>query len=148
DGHQPGAVGHAREFVVARLVAVFAFGAHGGDQHRIEPVRRRLHAEQVERNLQQRDEDDRLVREWTRPCEEAKSVPMYAMVEKQATETPDAIALWTTQSKMSYSELINKSGNLAQLLRTRDATGHVGVCLERSAMAVIAQIGISMSFFH
>lgn len=90
-------------------------------------------------------EDESCVRKWTNPCEDPQKGKIYSLIEQSARTSPDSIAIWTTNSTITYRQLDDKALNLAQVLKAKGAEKHVGVCIEKSSLAVIAQIGVSMA---
>jgi amino acid adenylation domain-containing protein len=62
----------------------------------------------------------------------------------QAARTPDAVAVECGAERLTYAELDRRSAGLAVALRRRGVgpETRVGVCLERSADAVVALLGI------
>ncbi|HEX7865348.1 MAG TPA: non-ribosomal peptide synthetase, partial [Variovorax sp.] len=76
------------------------------------------------------------------PVDAALTVPV--MFSRQAAAAPEAIALAQGDVQMSYGELDRRSGDLAQRLQGLGVRGgdSVGLLLDRSMAAVIAQLGI------
>lgn len=90
-------------------------------------------------------QDDRMIRQWARPCEKRNRAKMHSTIEDHSLKEPNNIALWTTNSKLTYRHLMEDAKKLAHILRSRGATGNIGTCFERSSLAIIAQIGVSVS---
>jgi nonribosomal peptide synthetase DhbF len=65
-----------------------------------------------------------------------------SLFSRQAGRTPDAVALVCGADRISYADLDARSNQLAHLLRARDETGVVGVCLDRGPDLVVALLGI------
>ncbi|XVK55742.1 amino acid adenylation domain-containing protein [Variovorax sp. W6] len=76
------------------------------------------------------------------PVDPALTVP--AMFARQVAAAPDAIALAQGDERMSYGELDRRSGDLAQRLQSLgvQAGDSVGMLLDRSMAAIVAQLGI------
>ncbi|WP_164546878.1 polyketide synthase [Variovorax sp. 3P27G3] len=76
------------------------------------------------------------------PIDLALTVP--AMFSRQAAASPDAVALAQGDTRMSYGELDRRSGDLAQRLQSLGvrAGDSVGMLLDRSMSAIVAQLGI------
>ncbi|RTQ36680.1 amino acid adenylation domain-containing protein [Variovorax gossypii] len=76
------------------------------------------------------------------PIDSALTVP--AVFALQAAATPQAIALAQGEAQMSYSELDQRSDDLARRLQTLGvhAGDNVGMLLDRSMAAIVAQLGI------
>src|SRR5579872_5391852 len=69
---------------------------------------------------------------------------LVLMVSLHAQNTPLAAALISGSTVMSYGELDRESNQLAQYLRARGVGPEVlvGLCLERSAAAVVGALAI------
>ncbi len=69
------------------------------------------------------------------------------MVERQARERPDAVAVRTAERELSYAELDRRAGLVAAQLREAGAGPGtlVATCLPRGAELVIAELGIVKS---
>ena len=66
------------------------------------------------------------------------------LVESQVKRTPDATAVWTTASALSYAELNSRANRLAHhLIRSGVGTESVvGICLERSPDMLVALLAV------
>ncbi len=66
------------------------------------------------------------------------------LFEKQVETTPQAIAVISGDGQLTYAELNRKANQLAHYLRKSGVTleSRVGVCLERSAQALVALLAI------
>jgi len=73
-----------------------------------------------------------------------RSLTVVEMFARQAAAAPDAIALAEGDARMSYGDLDQRSGRLAHRLQHLGvrAGGSVGLVLERSMEAVVAQLGV------
>jgi len=86
-----------------------------------------------------------LLAEWNdtaRPAAPAAS--LHALLARQAARTPDALAVEAGGERLTFRELDERAGRLAQALR-RQGVGpesRVGVCLPRSADALVAIFGV------
>jgi amino acid adenylation domain-containing protein len=69
---------------------------------------------------------------------------IHELFEEQVARTPEAIALVCDDLELTYAELNAEANRLAHLLRRRGLVSNpcVGICLERSAEAIIALLGI------
>ncbi len=69
---------------------------------------------------------------------------VHALIEQQARSAPDAIAVETTEGRLTYAELDAGSNRLARYLMT-EGVGKgdlVGVCLPRTGQMVVAVLGV------
>jgi amino acid adenylation domain-containing protein len=73
-----------------------------------------------------------------------RSLTVTGLFSRQAAATPDAMALAEGDARMSYGELEHRSGQLARRLQHLgvQAGDSVGLLLDRSMAAVVAQLGI------
>jgi amino acid adenylation domain-containing protein len=73
-----------------------------------------------------------------------RTLTVAGMFSRQAAATPDAVALAEGDAQMSYRELEHRSGRLARRLQHLgvQAGESVGLLLDRSTAAVVAQLGI------
>jgi amino acid adenylation domain-containing protein len=80
----------------------------------------------------------------TQPSPEGEEVTLRDLLERQAKETPDAIAVIGDQGKLSYAQLDNAAGVIAQRLSAAGASAEsvVAVLAERSAELVTALVGV------
>jgi pipecolate-incorporating enzyme len=62
---------------------------------------------------------------------------------RQAERTPQAVAVWAGEDRLSFAELDLRSNQLAHLLRGRGVGPEttVAVCLDRSVSMVVAVLG-------
>jgi len=69
---------------------------------------------------------------------------IHELFEEQVARTPEASGLVSDDLELTYAELNRVANRLAHLLRRRGlvSNGCVGVCIERSAEAIIALLGI------
>jgi amino acid adenylation domain-containing protein len=96
-------------------------------------------------------ESDQLLREWSGaavpvPAGAADDLRpgLHQLFERQARQTPEAIALTAAAGNLSYGELAARAARLAARLR-RAGVGpevRVGVCLERSPALVVALLAV------
>ncbi|MCP4659761.1 MAG: AMP-binding protein, partial [bacterium] len=72
---------------------------------------------------------------------------IHELFERQATRTPEAVALVFGDQRWSYRELDRRANQLAHHLRSLGvgAEVRVGVCAERSAELVVALLGVLKS---
>jgi len=91
------------------------------------------------------DEQRQLLIEWnTTTTDYPKHATIQALFERQAEQTPDALALVTDNTRMTYRQLNNAANQLAHSLR-RSGVGAetlVGLCMERSLDMLVALLGI------
>jgi non-ribosomal peptide synthetase component F len=68
----------------------------------------------------------------------------HEWIERQAVETPDAIAVTCGEDQLSYRELSERSNRLAHRLRALGvgADSLVGLCVDRSVDLVVAPLAI------
>ena len=89
-----------------------------------------------------------LLRQWNRTASEhVVRVSVGSMVQSRATQMPTHLALRSGTSLLTYAELDARSNRLARELRARGvARGMlVGLCLNRSADMLVAQLAILRS---
>jgi amino acid adenylation domain-containing protein len=69
------------------------------------------------------------------------------LVRRQAGRTPDAVAVRSGDSSLTYAELVDQASRLASHLVARGAGPEtvVGVCLERSTDLLVGLLGVLMS---
>jgi amino acid adenylation domain-containing protein len=69
---------------------------------------------------------------------------LHAMIEAQAARTPDAVAVVSGDTQLSYSELDARANRVARRLRAIgvDAESRVAICLERSADTLVAILSV------
>jgi amino acid adenylation domain-containing protein len=86
-----------------------------------------------------------LLVEWNdTAAQEAPSLCIHELFVRQAAWTPNAWAVEAGPERLTFRELDEQSSRLARYLRRRgvDLESRVGVCLPRSAAAVVALFGI------
>ncbi|MEV1047013.1 amino acid adenylation domain-containing protein [Streptomyces sp. NPDC049916] len=94
------------------------------------------------------DEAHTVLVDWNltdRPREDGLSLDV--LVRRQAAATPDAVAVSCDDERLTYAELLERSGRLASYLQGRGVRPEtvVGVCLERSVDLVTALLGVVLS---
>ncbi|HEX8150235.1 MAG TPA: condensation domain-containing protein, partial [Pyrinomonadaceae bacterium] len=69
---------------------------------------------------------------------------VHQLFERQAAETPDAVAVVFDDETLTYAELNSRANRLARRLREHGVRpeSRVGVCAERSAGMVVALLGV------
>ncbi|MBD3003654.1 non-ribosomal peptide synthetase [Streptomyces sp. 5-10] len=90
-------------------------------------------------------EEHRALAEWSRSYDDpAEDRPLHRLVEEQAARTPDAVAVVSRGTTMTYRELDRRAGVLAGRLRTLGVGPErvVGVHLTRSPTLVVALLAI------
>ncbi|HYK22397.1 MAG TPA: amino acid adenylation domain-containing protein, partial [Pyrinomonadaceae bacterium] len=102
--------------------------------------------EQVSRlRLLTADEWQQILIEWNDTEAEIEPIPcIHQLFERQAAAKPEAVAVVLNDERLTYRQLNELANKLAHYLR-RLGTGPeslVGVCLERSAEAVVAILGV------
>jgi amino acid adenylation domain-containing protein len=107
------------------------------------------HNEKIEQyNVISLEERDRVLHVWnSRDVVYSKDVCIHELIEKQALEDPEAIAVSFGDSTLSYRELDQKSNQLGRFLRRHGVTSGmmVPICLEPSIEMIICVIGILKS---
>ncbi|WPH18630.1 amino acid adenylation domain-containing protein [Variovorax paradoxus] len=96
------------------------------------------------RTLPSADREHQLADWNTAPSPLDRSLTVVGMFARQAAAAPDAIALAQGDAQMSYGELERRSGQLAHRLQHLGVRSgdNVGLVLDRSIEAVVAQLGI------
>ena len=86
-----------------------------------------------------------LLREWNDtqtddPCHKC----IHQLVEEQAEQTPDAIAVVCGNQQLTYAQLNNRANQLAHYLRSLGLKTEqlVGICVERSPLMLVGILGI------
>ena len=90
-------------------------------------------------------ERQQLLVEWNDvPVAIDQSTCIHELFEAQAARTPDAIALTTVESQLTYAELEQRSNQLAHYLQGLGVKPEVrvGICVERSIELVVGLLGI------
>lgn len=88
---------------------------------------------------------DRLINKWNNTeSEYDKTICVHQLFEKQAAETPSAVALSFCGSELSYEELNQRSNQIAHYLVSKNVQPDqlVGVLLDRSVDMIVAMMGI------
>jgi amino acid adenylation domain-containing protein len=69
---------------------------------------------------------------------------LHELVEANAARTPEAIAVSSQKSRLTYRELCDRAGRLASHLQALGVgpEARVGLCLERSPELVVAALGV------
>ncbi len=90
------------------------------------------------------DERQRILVEWNDTRQEHPLGCIHEIFEAQVERTPDAVAVVDEDARMTYTELNRRANQLAHHLMSLGVGPEtlVGVCLERSAHAIIALLGI------
>ncbi|HEV7589345.1 MAG TPA: amino acid adenylation domain-containing protein, partial [Longimicrobium sp.] len=85
-----------------------------------------------------------IVEEWSGRETAFPGETIDRLFARQAAATPDAVALEWTGGLMTYGELDARANRLARRLRRAGATAgtRVGVCLERSAEMIVANLAV------
>lgn len=92
-----------------------------------------------------RAERTQLLYEWNPPIsQETTALTINGRFEKQAAQTPDAIALTFEGAHWTYRELNQRANQVAHLLRSAGVKSgdFVGLCVERSLETVLGILGI------
>ncbi len=78
---------------------------------------------------------------------ETQAIAFPVLFEQQVLLTPDAIAIEFDGNRWTYHELNQKANQLAKFLLNRSMAleGRVGICMDRSANAIICMLGIMKS---
>jgi amino acid adenylation domain-containing protein len=90
------------------------------------------------------EETQRLLAAWKTPIAPAQEQRyVHRLVEKQAKQHPDAIAVKYGKEQLSYDDLNHLANTLARLLQSRGVTGQtpVGIYLNRSPQMIVALLG-------
>ncbi|MGW0536590.1 amino acid adenylation domain-containing protein, partial [Streptomyces sp. NPDC003032] len=89
----------------------------------------------------------RLLAEWNDTAHPVPDTTLVSLLAEQAARTPDAVAVVLDDQALSYAELHERAGRLAQWLRGRGAGPEtvVAVTLPRSLDLVIALLGVLKS---
>jgi amino acid adenylation domain-containing protein len=86
-----------------------------------------------------------LLREWNDPqTDDPYHKCIHQLVEEQAQQTPDAIAVVCGNQQLTYAQLNNRANQLAHYLRSLglETEQLVGICVERSPLMLVGILGI------
>ncbi|MFE7116949.1 amino acid adenylation domain-containing protein [Streptomyces sp. NPDC057654] len=88
-----------------------------------------------------------VVERWNRTAVPVDAAPLPELFRRQAAVCPDAVAVQDDERRVSYAELVDESGRLARCLIGAGVGPEcrVAVAVERSALMVIALLGVSMA---
>ena len=92
-----------------------------------------------------KEEQHKLLVDWnSTTAAYPRELCLHQLLQEQATQRPESIAVEFEGRSLSYAELDRRSNQLAQLLRKRGVGAErlVGVCMERSLEMVVALLGI------
>ena len=97
--------------------------------------------------LLSQDERAHLRQLWQGPADSAAFQPVHARIAAQAKRRPDAVALVSGETSLTYAELDRQSNRVAQYLAEHGIKpeSRVAVCLPRSVELVVAILGILKS---
>ncbi|WP_299411528.1 amino acid adenylation domain-containing protein [Acaryochloris sp. IP29b_bin.148] len=96
-------------------------------------------------SLLPQQQKDKLLVEWNQTqTADAQQECYHQLFERQALQTPDAIAVIHRDRQLTYQELNSRANQLAHYLRHRgiDTDQIVGICVERSLEMAIGFLGI------
>jgi amino acid adenylation domain-containing protein len=81
---------------------------------------------------------------WNETPENLPCIPVHSMFERQAAQTPNAMAVLTRREQISYGELDRRANQLANYLRARGIGPEsvVGLLVRRSVDMVVGLLGI------
>lgn len=121
--------------LAARFVTVVEAIAHDPDQ----PISELAVVRDDERTL--------LVDEWNRTEADFPESTFHSLFERQADETPDAVAAEHGDQSLTYAELDARANRLARHLRRLGAgpEQRVAICLERGLDMAVAVLGVMKS---
>lgn len=92
------------------------------------------------------DQERRLILDvWNATDADYPDISIIDMIEAQAADTPDAVAVEFRGESITYRELDQRAGRIARALLSMRASGFVGVYMDRSIDMVIALIAIMKS---
>ncbi|MBO1055966.1 MAG: amino acid adenylation domain-containing protein [Dolichospermum sp. JUN01] len=86
-----------------------------------------------------------LLKEWNDPqTDDPYHKCIHQLVEEQAQQTPDAIAVVCGNQQLTYAQLNNRANQLAHYLRSLglETEQLVGICVERSPLMLVGILGI------
>lgn len=92
-----------------------------------------------------KDEREQLLIEWNQTEREyERDLCVYQLFEKQAAQTPDAIAVEFEDQQLTYAQLNARANQLGHYLRGVGvgAESLVGICVERSLNMIVGLLGI------
>jgi non-ribosomal peptide synthetase component F len=89
-------------------------------------------------------EANQILHEWNNTSSEFVSEPVHKKVERQARETPNAVAVMNDNQTLTYDELNRRANQLARLLQQKAVCPEqcVALCLEPSIEMVIGLLAI------
>ncbi len=89
-------------------------------------------------------EQQQILSNWNAPTVDVPEFCLHQLIEQQAAQTPEAIAVSFDGKKITYAELNTRANFLAQHLRKLGVAPEiiVGLCVERSLEMVIGVLGI------
>jgi amino acid adenylation domain-containing protein len=89
-------------------------------------------------------EANQILHEWNNTSSEFVSEPVHKKVERQARETPNAVAVANDNQTLTYDELNRRANQLARLLQRKAVCAEqcVALCLEPSIEMVIGLLAI------
>ncbi len=90
------------------------------------------------------DTSQRVVEAWNDTAAPYPEIPVITQIAATAKRRPDAKAVASSYDSCTYSELLERSGQIANRLAEAGATPDsiVGICMERSVDAVVALLGV------
>jgi amino acid adenylation domain-containing protein len=86
----------------------------------------------------------RVLSEWNDTRSEYQHACVHQLFERQAEETPDAVAVICEESELTYAELDSRANQLARHLRRLGVgpESRVGVLINRGARMVVSLLGV------
>ncbi|MFJ5293925.1 amino acid adenylation domain-containing protein [Streptomyces sp. NPDC088348] len=89
-------------------------------------------------------ERHRVLVEWNDTAREVPAVTVPELIAEQAARTPDAVAVVSSDARLTYTELQERSNELARLLIARGVRpeSRVAVVMQRSAALVVAYLAV------
>ncbi len=90
------------------------------------------------------DTAQQAVEAWNDTAAPYPEIPVISQIKAMAKQRPDAKAVASAYDSCTYSELFERSGQIANRLAEAGATPDsiVGICMERSVDAVVALLGV------
>ena len=89
--------------------------------------------------------DRQLLKEWNdTQTDDPYHKCIHQLVEEQAQQTPDAVAVVCGNQQLTYAQLNNRANQLAHYLRSLglETEQLVGICVERSPLMLVGILGI------